>query len=262
MRHLFLVAALAALAAGAGAHDVWIEPGANLVRTGEPLALALMLGNHGNAHRDFRLAGKLAPGTQNLEIVGPKGERLDLTPTLLDTGYAPQEGFWLGRFAPSAPGLYLAHARFDAVMSYAPVRDVKSAKAFFLSSPTLDRVDEGTRGYDRVLGDPLELVPVVHPVTPMGAGGTLRVRLLFKGRPLANEVVNFVPRGAEAKGEFDGRYAARTDARGEAEMTLREATTYLVSAHRHTDESGEGYRGIGYSATLCLIVPAACPCCR
>ena len=90
-------------------------------------------------------------------------------------------------------------------------------------------------------------------------GDRMRVRLLFKGRPLAGETVSFVPRGAVARGAFDPRYEVRTDARGEAEMRLAQATTYLVAAHHHTDESGEGYAemgyaGIGYAATLTLSV--------
>lgn len=105
MRRL-LAGAMAAILAGlAPAHDVWIEPSANLVRAGDWVSLSLMLGNHGNGHRDFRLAGKVPSGEQSLLMVGPDGGRLDLTPTLLDVGYAPQEGYWTTRFQPTKPGL-------------------------------------------------------------------------------------------------------------------------------------------------------------
>ncbi|CAN5508378.1 hypothetical protein BH11ARM2_BH11ARM2_12530 [soil metagenome] len=53
-----------------------------------------------------------------------------------------------------------------------------------------------------------------------------------------------------------------TDAKGEAQLTLKEANAYLIAAHVHDDKaSGEGYKSIGYSATLCLLVSANCPCC-
>lgn len=244
------------------AHDVWVESSANVVRAGDWLSLSLMLGNHGNEHRDFRLASKVAAGDQSLAVVGPDGKRLDLTPTLVDTGYAPQEGYWTARFQPTKPGLYTAVSLFDKVMSYAPVRDVKCAKTCFVVSKSLDRVPRANPGFDRPVGAPFELVPLTSPVTPMGTGETLKVRVLFRGKPMKGVKVGFVPRGAEAKGDLDPRYEKVTGADGTVSMTLKEANAYLVAAH-WTDKSakGEGYQGVNYSATLFVLVPAICPCC-
>src|SRR6185436_2774462 len=61
-RNLFTIAA-AFLAAPAFAHDTWVQTNTNVVRTGDAVHVDLMLGNHGNDHRDFKLASKLAPGT-------------------------------------------------------------------------------------------------------------------------------------------------------------------------------------------------------
>jgi hypothetical protein len=255
------VLALTLLGGIASAHDIWVEPNVNLVRTGDPVSLALMLGNHGNVHRDFRLASKVGVGDRSLWLVDPNGNRSNLTPSLTDRGYAPEEGFWSARFTPSTPGLYLAASTMDKVMSYAPVRDVKSAKAFFMASPTLDRLPERNPGFDRVLGHPLELVPIVNPITHFQAGSMLRVRLLYKGKPLAKTKVSFIPRGVKLMGDVDPRFERTTDANGEASLTLREANTYLVAAH-HADDAakGKGYESVHYSATLCLVVPAKCPC--
>jgi uncharacterized GH25 family protein len=247
---------LFALGGLAAAHDIWVEPNVNLVRTGDMVSLSLMLGNHGNKHRDFRLASKVGAGDKRLFVIDPSGQRLDLTPSLIDNGNSDEEGFWSARFTPSAPGLYLVTSHFDKVMSYAPVRDVKSAKTFFVSTPTLDQVTGENSGFDRVLGHALELVPIVNPVTPFGAGSNLKLRVLYKGKPLPNAKVSFIPRGAKLTGEIDPVYERKTDAKGEASLTLREANTYLVAAHV-TDEKakGAGYGSIHYSATLCLIVP-------
>lgn len=246
----------------ATAHDVWIEPSASFVRSGDWLRLSVMLGNHGNEHRDFRLAGKVAAGDQRLFVVGPDGKRLDLTPTLIDTGYAPQEGFWTARFQPASPGLYTAVSTFDKVMSYAPVRDVKCAKACFVVSKSLDKVPRANPGFARPFGAPFELVPITNPVTPMGPGEDLKVRVLYKGKPMAGVKVGFVPRGAEPKGDFDPAYQKVTGVDGTVRMTMKEANTYLVAAH-WTDKTakGNGYEGINYSATLCVVVPGICPCC-
>ncbi|CAN5508328.1 hypothetical protein BH11ARM2_BH11ARM2_12520 [soil metagenome] len=191
---LAVLAFCLALAPWAGAHDIWVEPSSNVVRAGDWLNLSLMLGNHGNEHRDFRLASKVGDGDQSLVAYGPKGTKIDLTPSLVDEGYTPQEGFWSARYQPEAPGLYLAASTMDKVMSYAPVRDIRSAKTFFVASRSLDGVPEKNPGYDRVLSHPLELVPVVNPITRFDAGSTFRVRLLYKGKALPNTKVSFIPR--------------------------------------------------------------------
>jgi uncharacterized GH25 family protein len=59
------------------AHDTWVETNTNLVRAGDVVHVDLMLGNHGNTHRDFKLAGKLSLEGSNLEVVGPDGARND-----------------------------------------------------------------------------------------------------------------------------------------------------------------------------------------
>jgi hypothetical protein len=40
------------------AHDACVQTNTNLVREGDAVHIDLMLGNHGNAHPDFRLAGR------------------------------------------------------------------------------------------------------------------------------------------------------------------------------------------------------------
>ena len=87
-----LTSAVLTLAAAAvvAAHDPWVQPNAAVVRTGDAVHLDVMLGNHGNDHRDFKLAGKLTPDSlQATEVVAPDGKRYDLKPDLADLGYAP-----------------------------------------------------------------------------------------------------------------------------------------------------------------------------
>ncbi len=262
MKRLLAGLAFLSLAGAVLAHDIWIEPSVGVVRSGDWLRLSLMLGNHGNEHRDFKLASKVSAGDQNLTVIDPKGQRYDLTPSLADAGYAPQEGYWTTRFQPDLAGLYTAVSTFDKVMSYAPVRDVKCAKTYFVASKNMDKVPMANPGFDRIFGAPFELVPETNPVTPMGAGETFKVRVLYKGKPMAGVKVGFVPRGAEPKGDLDPAYEKVSAADGSVQMTLKEANTYLVAAH-WVDKSakGEGYSSINYSATICLVVPGICPCC-
>src|SRR5947208_3344902 len=141
MRYTYLVLLVfVALAGPARGHDDWVQLNTNLIRPGDQVFVDLMLGNHGNDHRDFKLAGKLNPAGGTLEVVGPDGKRYDLKDRLADIGYTPTEGFWTTRFAPAQEGLYVVSHASDQVASYAPVRSVKGAKTYFVATKSLDNV--------------------------------------------------------------------------------------------------------------------------
>jgi uncharacterized GH25 family protein len=253
---------LLASASSALAHDTWVETNTNLIRTGDAVYVDLKLGNHGNDHRDFKLASKVGLEGSSLKVMSPEGKFYDLKSELVDTGYAPKEGYWTTKFAPAQPGLYMVAHTLDYVVSYAPVRSIKSAKTFFVVSPTLDRVSPDNPGFNRVLGHSLEIVPVTSPVTPMGPGQPIAVQLLYKGNPMADARVSFIPRGRQLKEEFDPDYERKTDMEGHAAFTPRTGNSYLVVAHhKEPDESGENYESTKYSATLTVFVPEICPCC-
>jgi uncharacterized GH25 family protein len=73
-----LTVALVAAAGFAPAHDTWVQTNTNLVRTGDAVHIDLMLGNHGNDHRDFKLASKFADSkiTKFKAKVDPKATTL------------------------------------------------------------------------------------------------------------------------------------------------------------------------------------------
>ncbi|HVX10054.1 MAG TPA: DUF4198 domain-containing protein [Pirellulales bacterium] len=247
---------------GAAAHDTWVQTNTNTVRAGDVVFVDLLLGNHGNDHRDFKMAGKPDRAASRLEVIAPGGSKYDINDRLIDRGYAPSEGYWSARFVPAEVGLHLVAHSMDKVVSYAPTRSVKSAKAYFLVSSSLDHVEADKRRFDEPLGHPLELVPKSHPVTPMGPGSPIDVQVLYKGRPLADARVSFVPRGETLSEGFDDRYERKTDADGRASFTPAEGNYYLVVVH-HVDPraSGPGYESTKYSATLTVLVPQVCPCC-
>lgn len=239
------------LVASVFAHDIWVETNRTTMRTGETVRLALKLGNHGNAHRDFQVASKVAAADRKLVVFGPKGETWELGAGLVDQGPGPREEFWYGYFIPKEVGLYLAASSFDKVMTYGPVRDIKSAKVLFAAGSP----DGSKRGFDRVLGHDLEIVPLEDP-TAMVPGSRVRLRVLYKGKPLANAKVSFIPRGVDLQGAVDTNYERTTNAKGDAELVLKSPNDYLI-ATRFTDDKakGKGYESIHYSATLFVIVP-------
>lgn len=244
------------------AHDTWVQTNTNLIRSGDAVHIDLMLGNHGNEHRDFKLASKVTLDGCSLRMIAPSGKRYDVKDRLTDTGYTPKEGFWTSRFVATEPGLYVVEHSIDKLVNHGkPTRSLKSAKTMFVVSKSLDKVPQDNPGFDRIFGHALELVPVTNPVTPMGPGQKLAVKLLLKGQPLTNSQVSFIPRSEPLTEEFDDRFERKTDANGLAQFTPKSGDYYLVVAHLKTDESGDGFEATSYSATLTVFVPEICPCC-
>src|SRR3979409_1929598 len=132
-RAMIVLALSTALADSAGAHDTWVQTNTNLIRTGDAVHVDLMLGNHGNGHRDCKLAGKIDLEGATLKVHDPRGRIFDLGDGLADAGYTPKEGFWTSRFAATAPGLYvIEHTRDNIVNHGKPLRSIRSAKTFFV----------------------------------------------------------------------------------------------------------------------------------
>lgn len=250
-----LLACVAAAAAPVRAHDTWLEVTPTVVRPGDVAHVALFLGNHGNDHRDFKVAGKLAAlDGVAIDVIAPGGRRTDLAATLVDVGLAPREGFWAGRFIAGEEGLHcVAHLR-DGVRH--GTRGLKGGKAYVLVAEHLDDLGTPTGDHAVPLGHPLELVLDTHPVIGCGPGQPITVRLLHRGRPLADHRVSFIPRGTELAADFDPDHERMTDAEGRCSYTPREGNLLLVVAH-HTapDERGDGYEKTSSAATLVLAVP-------
>ncbi|QDU37212.1 Nickel uptake substrate-specific transmembrane region [Maioricimonas rarisocia] len=204
---LTLLCTVLLAATSASAHDTWVETNTNLIRTGDAIYVDLKLGNHGNEHRDFKQASKIGLEDCTLNVLDPGGKPYDLKPRLVDTGYAPKEGYWTGKFVAAAPGLYTVAHTLDKVVNHGrPIRAIKSGKAYFAVSPSLDRPEEeSATGFDKPLGHPFEIVPQSSPVLPMGPGQPIDVQLLLKGKPLPGARISFIPRSEELTAEFDER---------------------------------------------------------
>ncbi|MBA2117416.1 DUF4198 domain-containing protein [Bremerella alba] len=262
-RLLSLSLFLFALSASASAHDTWVETNTNIVRPGDAIYTDLKLGNHGNHHRDFKLASKIGLEDLTWEVISPSGEKFDAQSVAIDTGYAPKEGFWNAKYVAEKPGLYTVVHTLDKLINHGtPIRAMKSSKTFFIVSESLDQVPSDLTGFDKPLGHTLELVPTVNPVAPLGPGKPIEVQLLFHGKPLKDTVVSFVPRRESLKEGFDETYERKTDENGMASFTPKTGDQYLVVVHvTDEDAKGDGFEKTAYSATLTVIVPERCPCC-
>jgi len=244
------------------AHDVWLQTNTAIVRLNDGINIDLMLGNHGNDHRDFKLASKVGVDkVQQLVVITPDGSKHDLKPALVDVGYTPKEGFHSARYVTSTPGMHIAAMASDGVVNHGKmVRVKRSAKAFFLVSPKLDKLVE-SGGFDKALGHVIELIAEANLITPMGPETPIKLKLLLQGKPLSGVKISFIPRGITLKEGLDPEYERVTDAEGRVTFKPKLGGYYLIVAHHQTAEKGEGYESTNYTATLSLLVPEKCSCC-
>ncbi|WP_437185995.1 DUF4198 domain-containing protein [Planctomicrobium sp. SH668] len=263
-RMAILVLSLIFMAAPLLAHDTWVETNASVIRAGDAVFIDLKLGNHGNDHRDFKLASKLNLDGATFQVHLPNGAQFNLIDQVRDLGYAPNEGYWSSRFVTGAAGTYVVSHQMDKVVSHGrPVRSVRSAKCFFLASALLDRLQDETNLWKEPLGHPLEIVPVSHPVLLTGPGVPIEVKVLRNGTPAVDARVAFIPQGVTLSEGFDETYERKTNAEGIASFTPRVGNRYLIVTHeRRDDETSDNYDATLYAATLEILIPDICPCCQ
>ncbi len=243
------------------AHDTWVETNTNLVRVDDAVHVDLKLGNHGNGHRDFKLASKIDIEKCTLAVITPEGQNVDLKEHVVDTGYAPKEGYWTAKFVPAKPGMYTVAHTLNTL--HKTTRAIKSGKTYFIASKSLDKVPANNSGFDKPLGHPLELVAKTDPITPVGPGTPISVCILYQGKPLPKARVTFIPRGSVLTEGFDEKYERWSDENGCATFTPSEGNVVLaVVHHAEPDQKGDGYDRTSYSATLTVYVPEQCPCCE
>lgn len=248
---LLFISLISLAAPFALSHDTWVQPNAHVLRTGEVAYIDLMLGNHGNEHRDFRLASKVSLDRCKLELCDPSGKSHDLKPAAADLGMAPKEGFWSARYVTKEDGLHtILHSTEGA---HGTIRTIKSAKSYFIAGAVASAVKQGS--FSEPIGYDLEVVPLTNPALA-SAGSEIKVRVDFKKRPLKDARVSFIPRGQVLAAGFDDQFERRTDAHGAASFTPSEGNYLLIVVHHLDPEAkGEGFDKTQYSATLALCVP-------
>jgi uncharacterized GH25 family protein len=223
------------ITAAACAHDGWIEVPA-IVEKNQPVTVALLLGNHANEHRSYRLAGKWNPKYIKLMVIEPSGKVSDITGSLVDlgeddekTGPKGPKGFHIALFTPRTEGAHIVLAREEQVLQHGDepkFRSVRNARAAFaaLRSP---RVAEGkkTTGFGRTfaIDNVMEIVPISNPIA-VTQNDRVTLELRYKGKPFSNQTLSVV-------GRLNGPASAQdltTDEKGRVSVTAGAADSYLV----------------------------------
>ncbi len=244
---LFVAIALVLTAAPSAAHDFWIEPSTYRPQPLQRLALRHRVGNH--------FLGDLVPRDETLlmRFVAVGGEGEQPVPGLhgrdpAGIAQAPESGSFVVAYQSRGSVAEMDGAKMAAFVaeegvadqvpagwqSKALVRDrfTRSVKSLLVVRGSGD--GGGSAGFDRAVGLPLELVPLVDPAT-LGGGGNLPVRLLFEGKPAAGIQVAALSR-------LDPRkpLVARTDADGRVTFTLPRGGEWLIKAVKIVPAGGPG----------------------
>lgn len=246
---LFLCFSL--LASHCLAHDTWVQPNTHFLRKGDVAHIDLMLGNHGNEHRDFRLASKITLDPCKLELRTPSGNVQDLKPGIVDLGSAPKEGFWSAKYVTKEEGLHTIVHSLDTLQG--KTRAIKSAKSYFVVGAT--NPAKTTSLFAEPLGHDLEVIPLTDPADA-AAGAELKVRVDFKKHPLKDARIAFIPRGQVLAPGFDDQFERKTDGNGVATFTPSEGNYLLIMVHHVEPEAkGDGFDKTHFGAALTLCVP-------
>ena len=245
------------------AHDGWTQSNTPIVAPNAVSYVELMLGNHSNEHKSYRIAGQWSVDTSKVYVTMPAGVKADITSTRFYAGEAATEtepgvnNYFIASFKSAVPGAYIISAEGDSISRHgaAPSRTLRSAKSFVAIGdiPVMERV-KALEGFSKqVSPDRAELIPLFNPasVTP---GEDVAVQLLLKGEPLANTNVDIIRRSTSEAVELV------TDEQGYVSFTTGLADYYLVRAKPSTTESkGDEYGSTNYEATMTFTVQNESP---
>jgi uncharacterized GH25 family protein len=230
------------------AHDFWLEPTAFLAQPGQIVGVKLRVGQEllGDAvPRDpslvdrFVVDGKPVIGRDGADPAGYFRAESDGLAVVGYQSHASRVEMQPEKFAQ-----YLKEEGLDRIP--APHKPVTDAFARCAKSLVLTGAANPAQS-DRALGFTLELIAEKNPY----ASHDLPVRLLYRGKPLANAlVVAFNRRNP------DHKQSARTDAQGRVRFQVAESGVWLVKAvHMVPAPAGSNADWSSYWASLTFQLP-------
>jgi len=220
----------------AQAHDGWVEITPTIVEHGQPIAIALIQGNHSNEHKSYRIAGKWDAKYVALTVIEPSGRSMALTQRLFDMGEDDEKvgpkgpkGFHLAPFTPTVDGIFQLYARQHRALQQGDgpkLLTVRTAKTAFavLKTPTVTAA-KNLQSFDRIIvgNDALEFIPLNNPLA-IYSGGSITLELHHKGKPASGQIITLVRR----VDGFASVLERPTDDKGRVTFPVGPADSYLA----------------------------------
>jgi uncharacterized GH25 family protein len=224
----------ALLASPALSHDFWIEPSSFHPPSGSLLAVSLRVGEHFRGDPVPRADAKIV----KFVLASDSGEaRIGGLPATDPAGLVrvPAPGLFLIGYRSQRTAITLEPEKFEKYLTEEGLDEVaKTRKArgeqdkpanevFSRCVKSLIAVDgKGDSGFDRVLGFTAEVVAESNPAK-LRAGDTMRVRILYEGKPVGGALVKAI-----ALDDPDNTLTARSGKDGRAAFRLPRKGIWLV----------------------------------
>jgi len=220
----------------AAAHDFWIEPSTFHPAAGSELAVSLRVGEHFRGEpvprADPRIIKFILSSAAGETPIGglpgtdPAGFVRVSSPGLALIGYRSQRSSIT--LEPEKFEKYLADEGLDHVLQIRKTRGEQGkpgTEVYSRCAKALVSVNgTGESGFDRALGLTLEIVAESNPLK-LRAGGTMRVRILHEGKPLAGALVKAI-----ALEDPDNTLSARSGKDGRVSLRLARKGVWLIKA--------------------------------
>lgn len=218
----------------AQAHTFLVKPAQARVAAGEPLQLTVLM-----TEKLFTSERLLKADEVGLRVLADG----QISPVELKADAADKT--LRGEVsAPAGTLLVMAKAapRYRAIEKGEKTEEPAKTLRIEAFSKALVNVSRGDEGYAATSGDRLEVIALDNPADLKGAG-SLRVQVLFDGKPLVGKVQAISPDRP--------RVVAQTDAQGVAKLALEGAGFWVVRSSHHVEEADA--RSSRYEASANLL---------
>jgi uncharacterized GH25 family protein len=249
-----LTAFLWITAGSAFAHNLWINPSDHFPKVGETVDIAIAWGH---TYKAARVDQDMKPGNLAfIAVQGPDGN--PVTPaTVSETLYTlkiTKPGAYLIT-AGIKPGVFTKTAEGRKWSDKRGVKDPISCTSFRIEAKSILIAGGKDTHRDGVTGRELEVIPLTNPAL-VKAGGSFQVKVLFKGKPAENVIVNatypgfaeegngmgMVPQTPEKAMEKNGSghkgpkfpSSAITDSAGKASLVLSRKGYWMITISNKT----------------------------
>jgi uncharacterized GH25 family protein len=253
-----------ATASIAVAHDLFLKPDVFFVAPNGTVPVTALNGtfstSEGSVTRDRLI---------DIAIVGPAGRTKGDTSAWSDKGKASHWTVRVGAAGTYAlgaslkPRIIALNAKdFNSYLADDGLPDILAARKANgeLAKPSKERYskhvkalvqvgDAHTASYGTVLGYPAEIVPLNNPYET--GKGTLRVKALVDGAPMANQVV--IAGGRTPKGARLTEQTVRTDAQGIASIPINASGTWYVKFIRMVKIPASAKDSVDYESKWATI---------
>ncbi len=237
----------------ASAHYLWINVSDYHPKVGEPIEVEIGWGHRFPVDETIDKEKFL----KRIYVVGPDGSTLPLKPT---SGIR----FEVTKENVKKPGSYLVVAEVKEgfvtkttdgyrLQSKKGLENAINCFRYDKRTKAVVNVEKGGKQFSRVMGHPLEIIPLKSP-DKLKEGDDLPVKVLFKNEPLEGAYLDATYAGfSEEKGIFAHR--SQTDKKGIGKITILKPGIWFVKAdHKIPYSNPDECDDYSYCATLTFEV--------